>query len=68
LAEKGYPGGGSQPYYLVYDVSPLNEDDPLAAYDWDLSEIDGVGDGRKSPVPEKGIPLSEFMKGAKPKS
>jgi predicted component of viral defense system (DUF524 family) len=68
LAEKGYPGGGSQPYYLVYDVSPLNEDDPLAAYDWDLSKIDGIGDGRKSPVPEKGIPLSEFMKGAKPKS
>ncbi|MCU0858696.1 MAG: DUF2357 domain-containing protein [Pontiellaceae bacterium] len=68
LIEKGYPGEGSQPYYLIYDVKPLNEDDPLVAYDWDLSKIDGIGEGRNSPVPEKGIPLSEFMKGAKRKA
>jgi predicted component of viral defense system (DUF524 family) len=64
LVEKEYPGGGSQPYYLVFNIRPLDEDDPLAAYDWDLSKIDGIGTGRNSPVPEKGILLSEVMKGA----
>jgi predicted component of viral defense system (DUF524 family) len=67
LIEKGYPGTASQPYYLVYDVEPLDGDDPLAGYDWDLRPIDGIDEGRGSPVPRKGIPLSEFMKGAKPK-
>jgi predicted component of viral defense system (DUF524 family) len=68
LLELGYPGGASQPYYLVYDVEPLDGDDPLSAYDWDLQPIDGIDDGRGSPVPKKGVPLSEFMKGAMPKS
>ena len=68
LIEQGYPGEPSQPYYLVYDVEPLDTKDPLNGYDWDLSKVEGVGDGRNSPVPEKGIPLSEFMKGAKPKT
>ena len=68
LIELGYPGEPSQPYYLVYDVQPLDAKDPLSKYDWDLSKVEGVGDGRNSPVPEKGIPLSEFMKGAKPKT
>jgi predicted component of viral defense system (DUF524 family) len=67
LIGQGYPGNASQPYYLVYDVQPLDAKDPLNQYDWDLSKVDGIGDGRNSPVPEKGIPLSEFMKGAKPK-
>ncbi len=64
LAEKDYPGDGSQPYYLVYDVAPLDSADPLAAYDWDLSKIDSIGSGRSSSLPEKGIPLSELMMGA----
>ena len=51
----------------VVSVEPLDTKDPLNGYDWDLSKVEGVGDGRNSPVPEKGIPLSEFMKGAKPK-
>jgi hypothetical protein len=68
LLDKGYPGTASQPYYLVYDVEPLDGDDPLAGYDWDLRPIDGIDEGRGSPVPKKGIPLSEVMKGAKPKS
>ena len=68
LAELEYPGGASQLYYLVYDVKPLDGNDPLAGYDWDLSPIDGIDKGRGSPVPKKGIPLSEFMKGAKPKA
>lgn len=67
LIELGYPGGASQPYYLVYDVEPLDCKDPLAAYDWDLRPIDGIDDGRGSPVPKKGIPLSVFMKGARAK-
>jgi hypothetical protein len=46
----------------------LDAEDPLNNYEWDLSKVAGIGDGRNSPVPEKGIPLSEFMKGAKPKS
>jgi len=68
LLEEGYPGGASQPYYLVYDIKPLDEDDPLAGYDWDLRLIDGIDEGRGSPVPKKGIPLSKLMKGAMPKS
>jgi predicted component of viral defense system (DUF524 family) len=68
LIELGYPGGASQPYYLVYDVAPLNSDDPLAMYDWDLRPIDGIDEGRGSPVPKKGIPLCEFMKGARRKA
>lgn len=67
LIAEGYPGGASQPYYLVYDVEPLDGADPLSAYDWNLRLIDGIDDGRGSPVPEKGIPLNEFMKGAKRK-
>ena len=68
LLEKGYPGSGSQLYYLVYDVKPLGVDDPLFAYDWDLSKVDGVGEGHQSALPKKGIPLSEFMKGARVKT
>ena len=68
LLNMGYLGEASQPYYLVYDVEPLASDDPLAKYDWDLSEIEGIGKGRRSPIPKKGIPLSEFMKGAISKS
>jgi predicted component of viral defense system (DUF524 family) len=64
LLELGYPGGGGQPYYLVYDVELLGCDDVLAGYDWDLSRIDGIEGGRGSPVPKRGIALSEFMKGA----
>jgi len=67
LIEQGYPGEASQPYYLVYDVEPLGGDDPLTGYDWDLRPIDEIDEGRGSPVPKKGIPLSEFMKGAVPK-
>ena len=67
LLEKGYPGDGSQPYYLVFDVRLLGEDDPLAGYDWDLRLIDGIDDRRGSAIPKKGIPLNENMKGAKPK-
>jgi len=67
LLEKGYPGSASQPYYLVYDVKPLEADDPLATYDWDLSKVDAIGEGRNSAIPKKGIPLSELMKGAVPK-
>jgi predicted component of viral defense system (DUF524 family) len=66
LVELQYPGAASQPYYLVYDVAPLGGDDPLADYDWDLSCIDGIDEGRASAIPNKGIPLREFMKGAVP--
>lgn len=65
LIESGYPGTGSQPYYLVYDVRPLEGGSPLNDYDWDLGEIDGIGTKRASAVPLKGIPLNEFMKGAR---
>ncbi len=67
LVELEYPGGASQPYYLVFDVKPLADDDLLAAHDWDLQPINGIDEGRGSPVPKKGIPLNEFMKGAVPK-
>jgi predicted component of viral defense system (DUF524 family) len=68
LVELDYPGSASQAYYLVYDVEPLDSEDPLALYDWDLRPIDGIDEGRGSPVPRKGIPLSDFMKGARAKS
>jgi hypothetical protein len=48
----------------VYVVEPLGCDGVLAGYDWDLSRIDGIEGGRGSPVPKRGIVLSEFMKGA----
>ena len=64
LIAKNYPGEPSQPYYLVYDIAPLDADDPLAKYDWDLSKVEGIGEGRQSAVPKAGIPLNEFMKGA----
>jgi len=67
LAGKGYPGAGSQPYYLVFDVEPLDGGDPLVAYDWDLRLIDSIDDRRGSALPKKGIPFNEFMKGAVPK-
>ena len=68
LIEKGYPSDGHQSYYLVYDVKPLDENDPLSGYDWDLRQIDGIDDRRGSGAPPtKGIPLNELMKGAKPK-
>jgi len=64
LVELGYPGRGSQPYYLVFEVEALESDDPLAKYDWDLAKISGVELGRRSGVPPKeGISLNEFMKG-----
>jgi predicted component of viral defense system (DUF524 family) len=65
LIERGYPGKGSQPYYLVYDIVPLAKEDPLAGYVWDLSKVNGVSDGRGSPVPKKGVPLAQLMKAAK---
>ncbi|VGO22090.1 DUF2357 domain-containing protein [Pontiella sulfatireligans] len=67
LLEKGYPKNGSQPYYLVYDVAPLDPDDPLFAYDWDLSKIEAIGEGHNSAIPEQGIPLSDLMVGARRK-
>ncbi len=39
----------------------------MTGYGWDLSCVDGIDDRRGSPVPKKGIPLNEFMKGAVPK-
>ncbi len=65
ILEMGYPGGASQPFYLVFDVQPLETFDPLAQYDWDLRPITGIGDRRSAALPKKGIPLSVFMKGAK---
>lgn len=67
LVENGYPGGCSQPYYLVYDVESLSDNDPLRGYDWDLRLIDGIATGRATAIPKKGIPLTDLMKGAKPK-
>jgi len=67
LVAKGYPGDPSQPYYLVYDIAPLDADDPLAQYDWDLTKIAKIGEGRQAAVPKAGIPLNEFMKGAMPR-
>jgi predicted component of viral defense system (DUF524 family) len=68
LLERGYPEEGSQPYYLVYDIMPLAKDDPLAGYVWDLSKVEEVAIGRGSPVPKRGIPLSQLMKAAKGKA
>jgi len=65
LVEKGYPGSAFQPFYLVFELKALSEADPLSGYDWDLSKIEGIGEARASALPERGIPLSEFMKGAK---
>ena len=52
---------------MVYDIKQLDDSELLAKYDWDLKPIDGIGAGRQSAIPEKGIKLSEFMNGAKPK-
>ena len=64
LIKNDYPGRGSEPFYLVFDVAPLNDDDPLTKYDWDLRLIDGIESRRGSAIPDKGIPLNIFMKGA----
>lgn len=64
LVEKGYPGSASQPFYLVFEIRPLPPGDPLAAYDWDLTPVPGIGQHRASALPERGIPLSELMLGA----
>jgi len=68
LQKAGYPGSCSHPYYLVFDIKPLDNNDILTKYNWDLRLIDGIGDGRQSAIPLKGILLSDFMKGAKNKS
>ena len=67
LVGRGYPGEGTQPYYLVYDIAPLPGNDPLRGYEWDLSKVDDIADGRSSPIPGKGIPLNVLMKAAKKK-
>jgi predicted component of viral defense system (DUF524 family) len=64
LIETGYPGKGNQPYYLVFDVEPLAENDPLGGYIWDLSKVEGIDSRRGSAIPKKGIPLSALMKAA----
>ena len=68
LLEMGYPGAAELPFYLVFAVKEVAAGDPLAHYDWDLRPIPGVDSGRGSALPKKGIPLSEFMKGARPRS
>ncbi|MDF3131083.1 DUF2357 domain-containing protein [Kiritimatiellaeota bacterium B1221] len=67
LLDKGYPGTASQPFYLVYELKNLPGDHPLVQYDWDLSKVEGIGKHRASALPSDGIPLNEFMKGAKRK-
>lgn len=64
LLELNYPGSASQPFYLVFDVVPLDDGDPLSKYDWDLRPVPGIDDRRAAALPKKGIPLSSFMKGA----
>lgn len=66
LIENGYPGAASQPYYIVYDVKPLENDDQLNFYSWDLSKLDDIPTGRASAIP-KAIPFNEFMKAAQKK-
>ncbi len=66
--ERGYLGDGCLPYLLVYDVAPLDENDPLNGYVWDLSKVPDVDSGLGSAVPKKGIALSELMKAANKKT
>ncbi len=53
--------------YLVYDVKPVADDSHLSKYDWDLGLIDSIKSRRQSAITQKGILLSEFMKGAQEK-
>lgn len=67
LAEKGYPHKPSRPYYLVYEVDLLNDDNPLIGYEWNLHDVPGWIPGRGSALPF-GVKLSDLMLAAKRKS
>jgi hypothetical protein len=61
LKSRGYPHDLSRPFYLVYDIGPLEESNPLKGYRWALSDIPGWRGGRNSALPF-GVTLSEMMK------
>jgi len=61
LKARGYPHDLSRPFYLVYDIGPLEESNPLKGYRWALSGIPGWIGGRNSALPF-GVTLSEMMK------
>jgi len=61
LKARGYPHELSRPFYLVYDIGPLEESNPLKGYRWALSGIPGWSGGRNSALPF-GVTLSEMMK------
>lgn len=60
LTEKGYPHKPSRPYYLVYEVGRLKDDNPLNDYEWNLHKVPGWIPGRGSALPF-GIKLSDLM-------
>ena len=67
LVAKNYPTEPSQDAYVVFDIEPLSEEDPLGKYEWMVSKIEGIKKGHAAALPSSGIPLNEFMKGAVPK-
>lgn len=63
LVSKGYPHVPSRPYYLVYEVGPLECGDPLNGYVWHLPDVPGWTPGRGSAFPF-GVTLTDLMKAA----
>jgi len=60
LKERGYPHEPSRPFYLVYDIAPLDKNNPLRGYRWSLQHIPGWTTGRGSPLPF-GVYLTDLM-------
>jgi predicted component of viral defense system (DUF524 family) len=67
LIEKGYPHRPSRPYYLVYEVDRLKDDNPLNDYEWNLQDVPGWKSRRGSALPF-GVKLSDLMLAAKRKT
>jgi hypothetical protein len=60
LIKNGYPTEPSQPYYLVYKVKPVTEEEFLKV-EWDITKLERFKSGRGSGLPFA-VSLTELMK------
>jgi len=63
LVDNGYPTNPSQPFYLVYRVE-LVQDDEFLNQSWDITKLEGYKKGAESVLPFA-ITLTELMKSKK---
>lgn len=62
-----YPSVPSRPYYLIYEISDIADENTLNAYDWNLSQIPGWKSGYASKIPFA-VKLTDLMGAAALKS